>query len=289
MHASEERKQGTLYIVATPIGNLEDITLRALRILKEVDLIAAEDTRHSRILANAYQIKTPMISLHEHNERSRSEQVISKIQQGMNVAYISDAGSPCISDPGHLLVQRAVEYQIKIVPVPGPSALTAALSVCGFPSDEFLFCGFLPSREHKRRLFLESVARQEQTLVFYESPSRIPALLDDIRDVLGDRRIVTARELTKVYEEISRGLVSEVAAMISERKTKGEFTVIVQGAFPEKVLLTDQEIEERLTQILENRSLSLRDAVSEMVRQTGESRKKIYQVAVKIRKISDSH
>lgn len=274
-------------MVATPIGNLEDITLRALRVLKEVDLIAAEDTRHSRILLNAYNIKTPLISLHEHNEKERSELIVSRIKNGISIAYISDAGTPCISDPGYHLVHIALENQISVIPVPGPSALITALSVCGFPADHFLFCGFLPPKENKRRRFLESIKDEEKTIIFYESPARIIDALKDVYDVLGDRQIVVARELTKVFEEIKRGWISDIVTERSVSKAKGEFTVILQGAFHGPVSLTDDEIQEKLLQLWAERTISLRDAVAEIVRRTGLSRKKVYDMAVKIRQAPD--
>jgi 16S rRNA (cytidine1402-2'-O)-methyltransferase len=285
MNKSAGEKQGTLYMVATPIGNLEDMTLRALRILKEVDLIAAEDTRHSRILLSAFNIKTPLISLHEHNEKERSALIISRIEQGMSVAYISDAGTPCISDPGYHLVNFARENKINVVPVPGPSALIAALSVCGFPADQFLFCGFLPPKENKRRRFLESIRAEEKTVVLYESPSRIMDTLKDVNDVLGDRQIVVARELTKVFEEIRRGRISDILSQVPVGKAKGEFTIILQGASLEPVSLTDDQIQEKLLSLWEDSPISLRDSVAEVVRQTGLSRKKIYDMAVKIRPV----
>ncbi|MEE9911479.1 MAG: 16S rRNA (cytidine(1402)-2'-O)-methyltransferase [Deltaproteobacteria bacterium] len=287
MNESANEKQGMLYMVATPIGNLEDITLRALRVLKEVDLIAAEDTRHSRILLNAYDIKTPLISLHEHNEQERSALIVSRIKDGMSVAYISDAGTPCISDPGYRLVSVAQENNIRVVPIPGPSALIAALSACGFPADQFLFCGFLPPKENKRRRFLESVKDEEKSIIFYESPSRMTDTLQVVHDVLGDRQVVVARELTKLFEEIKRGTVSDILAEVSAIKCKGEFTVILQGSFPEPVSLTDDEIRERLRQLMEKGSLSVRDAVAGVVRQTGLSRKKVYDIAVKYREVPD--
>jgi len=289
MQKSVEKKQGTLYMVATPIGNLEDITLRALRVLKEVDLVAAEDTRHSRILLSAYDIKTPLISLHEHNEKERSALIISRIKDGMSVAYISDAGTPCISDPGYHLVNFAVENEINVIPIPGPSAVIAALSVCGFPSDHFLFCGFMPPRENKRRQFMESIKAEEKTILFYESPARIMDVLNDIYDVFGDRQIVVARELTKVFEEIKRGRVSGILEDMALSKARGEFTVILQGAVHEPVSLTDDEIQEKLLQLWGQRSISLRDAVADVVQQTGLSRKKVYDLAVKIRPVSDKY
>ncbi len=276
-------------MVATPIGNLEDITVRALRVLKEVDLIAAEDTRHSRILLSAYDIKTPLISLHEHNEKERSALIISKIKDGISVAYISDAGTPCISDPGYHLVNFAAENKIKVIPVPGPSAVIAALSVCGFPADHFLFCGFMPPRENKRRQFLESIKSEEKTIIFYESPARIMDVLNDIYGVFGDRQIVVAREMTKVFEEVTRGRVSGILETMALSKARGEFTVILPGAVHEPVSLTDDGIQEKLLQLWGQKSISLRDAVADVVKQTGLSRKKVYDLAVKIRPVSDKN
>ena len=282
MNESANENQGTLYIVATPIGNLEDITLRALRVLKEVDLIAAEDTRHSKILMTTYDIRTPLISLHEHNEQERSFQIVSKIQSGMSVAYISDAGTPCISDPGYRLVNFAVENKVRVVPVPGPCAAIAALSACGFPTDQFSFYGFLPPKENKRRHFLESIKGQENLILFYESPSRIAATLQDVYAILGDRQIVVAREMTKVFEEIKRGRVSHLVSEWSTKKAKGEFTVIVEGFFHEPDSLTGDEVQEKLEKLLAEGSMSVRDAVADVVRQTGLSRKKVYNIAIKI-------
>lgn len=287
MNKDSAEKQGTLYIVATPIGNLEDITLRALRVLKEVDLIAAEDTRHSRILMMAYDIKTPLISLHEHNEQERSSVIVSKIKTGMSVAYVSDAGTPCISDPGYRLVNSAMENKIRVVPIPGASAAVAALSACGLPAEQFLFCGFLPPRENKRRRFLESVKDEERLIVFYESPSRIAATLHDVYDMLGDRQIVVARELTKTFEEIKRGRISQLLSEWPENKAKGEFTVIVQGSFHEQTLPADDEIRQRLEKLLTPGTVSVRDAVADIVRQTGLSRKKVYDIAIKIQQFPE--
>jgi 16S rRNA (cytidine1402-2'-O)-methyltransferase len=289
MNQRDDGKKGILYMVATPIGNLEDITVRALRVLREVDLIAAEDTRHSRILLSAYNIRTPLVSLHEHNERERSMLIISKIENGMSVAYVSDAGTPCVSDPGYRLAAAALENSIRVVPVPGPSAVAAALSVCGFPADQFLFCGFLPPKSNPRRRFLESVRDAGQTLIFYESPARITETMQDIHEVLGDRDAVVARELTKMFEEIRRGKVSDIAAQMSGGKARGEFTVIVGGASREPVSLTDGEIQERLLRFKKGKSVSLRDAVADVVRQTGLPRKRIYDMALKCFSASDEN
>jgi probable S-adenosylmethionine-dependent methyltransferase, YraL family len=274
-------EKGILYVVATPIGNLEDISLRAIRTLKEVDLIAAEDTRHTRKLLNAYKISTPLISLHEHNEKEKSELIISKINSGMNVAYVSDAGTPGVSDPGHYLIGFAQDENIRVIPIPGPSAVITALSASGFSADNFLFCGFMPARENKRRKLMESLKDEERTVVFYESPMRFSDSLKTLQEVLGDREIVMARELTKMFEEIKRGKISEFLA--GKTKIKGEITIIIQGGQKAPVTLTDEEIINKLKSFSRNKQLSLRDAVAEVVSQTSISKKKVYDLALRLR------
>jgi len=281
MERRTEKGHGCLYVVATPIGNLEDITLRALRVLREADLIAAEDTRHSRILLRAYDISKPLLSLHEHNEKERSTLLVSKIMQGMNVAYISDAGTPCISDPGRILVQSALEENICVIPVPGPSAVMSALSVCGFPAERFSFIGFLPPRKAPRRRFLESIRKEEKALVFFESPARIAEMLQDVLDMLGDRQVVVAREMTKIFEEIRQGHLSEILPDLSGGRTKGEYTVILMGYSLKPVSLSDEEIRNKLLKKQVEKKLSMRDAVAEIVLETGLPRKKVYNLMVK--------
>ena len=275
--------RGLLYIVATPIGNLEDITLRAIRILKEVELIAAEDTRHTKKLLNAYKIETPLISLHQHNEREKSELIIAKMKGGMNVAYVSDAGTPCVSDPGYQLVSFAQAQNIRIVPIPGPSALITAMSAAGIPADNFSFCGFLPARENQRRLFLESLKDNERTIVFYESPTRFISTLKDIYGILGNREIVVARELTKIFEEIKRGEVIDFIKYYGENKIRGEFTVILRSVKKTPIYYTDEEIEKKLMLLWEDENISLRDAVNQVVEKTGLQKKKVYDLALKLR------
>jgi len=221
--------KGTLYIVSTPIGNLEDITLRALGVLREVDLIAAEDTRHTGLLLRHFGIEKPLTSYFEGNELKKRDFILSRLKQGDRIALVSDAGTPGISDPGFRLVQAAIENQIPIVPIPGPSAVIAALSVSGLPTDAFLFKGFLPHKSKKRRDLLKQLEEIKETLIFYESPHRLTEALKDILDILGDREIVLTRELTKVYEEILRGRVSEIQGRISQRKLKGEITLVISG------------------------------------------------------------
>ena len=229
-----DSKKGTLYIVSTPIGNLEDITLRALRILKEVDLIAAEDTRHTGLLLRHFSIHTPLTSYFEGNEMKKREFILSKLNQGDRIALVSDAGTPGISDPGYRLVRLAIEHEIPVIPIPGPSATITALSVSGLPTDAFLFKGFLPNKSKKRRDLLKQLEEVKETLIFYESPHRIQETLKDIFETLGDREIVLTRELTKLYEEILRGKVSKIVNWIAERKIKGEITLAISGKTGQK-------------------------------------------------------
>ena len=219
----------TLFIVSTPIGNLEDITLRALRILKEVDLIAAEDTRQTGLLLKHFGIQTPLTSYFEGNELKKKEFILFKLKQGNRIALVSDAGTPGISDPGFRLISLAIENEIPIIPIPGPSAVITALSISGLPTDAFLFKGFLPHKSKKKRDLLLQLEAVRETIVLYESPHRISETLEDILNILGDREIVLTRELTKVYEEILRGKVSEVRNQIGERRLKGEITLVVSG------------------------------------------------------------
>ncbi len=232
-------KKGTLYIVSTPIGNREDITLRALRILKEVDLIAAEDTRHTGLLLRHFGIQTPLTSYFEGNELKKKEFILSKLRQGHSIALVSDAGTPGISDPGFRLIQTTIENQISTVPIPGPSALIAALSVSGLPTDAFLFKGFLPHKSKKRKALLKQLEEVRETLILYESPHRLSETLNDIFETLGDREMVLTRELTKVYEEVLRGKVSEIKNQIGQRKLKGEMTLVISGKTRKR---TDEEL-----------------------------------------------
>ena len=220
---------GTLYIVATPIGNLEDITLRALRVLGEVALIAAEDTRTSRVLLRHYDIKTPLTSYHEHNKLSKLDAIFEALATG-DVALVSDAGTPGISDPGYELIREAIARGIRVEPLPGASALVAALVASGLPTDGFLFLGFPPRKNRARREFLAAVAAERRTLLLYESPNRLTDLLAAIHETLGDRPVSVARELSKIYEEHRRGPVSEVLAHYRDNPPRGEIVVVVGGA-----------------------------------------------------------
>ncbi|MDO8461562.1 MAG: 16S rRNA (cytidine(1402)-2'-O)-methyltransferase [Deltaproteobacteria bacterium] len=220
---------GILYIVATPIGNLEDITLRALRILKEVDLIACEDTRHTLKLLNHFEIKKPLVSYFEHNQVRRTPQIVAELGKGRNVALVSDAGTPAISDPGFPLVREAIAQGVTVVPIPGPSAVIAALSAAGLPTDSFQFIGFLPPKSGRRHNLLESFKEEEATLVIYESPHRILKTLEEASQVFGQRPAVLARELTKIYEEFMRGTLWELLERVRQSPPKGEMVLLIAG------------------------------------------------------------
>ena len=221
---------GTLYLVATPLGNLEDITMRALKTLREVDLIAAEDTRRAKILLNHYQITTPVTSYFEHTSLKKTQSLLAQLKEGKDLALISEAGTPSISDPGYRLTRLAIENTVQVTPIPGPSAVITALSASGLPTHSFIFEGFVPRKTAKRRKLFLSLEAQQRTLVFYESPRRLITTLQDLLQVLGDRQIVVARELTKMFEEIVRGNTSEVIDLFEGKTIKGEITILVEGS-----------------------------------------------------------
>ena len=284
---SQERSPGILYIVSTPIGNLEDITLRALRVLKEVDRIAAEDTRRTRQLLSHYGIHKPLLSYHEHNRRMREESLLEELRKGRNIALVTDAGTPGISDPGEDLVRRAVKESIPLVPIPGPSAMVAALSVSGLPTESFLFYGFLPSKPPARQKFLLSLKDRPETLIFYESPRRLRSFLEDAFRILGDRRLMVAREMTKLYEEVYRGTVSEVLKDLGEEEIKGEVTIVLEGAtLPAKV--DGPAIEEALEIYYREMGLSMKEAIDRVAEELGVSKKEVYRESLRVkRKVRD--
>jgi len=272
-----------LYIVATPIGNLEDMTYRAVRILGEVDLIAAEDTRHSLKLLNHFSISKPMTSYFDHNQQFKGERILNALRQGKSVALISDAGTPCVSDPGYQLVRDAVAKNIPVVPIPGACAAVAALSASGLPTDRFTFAGFPPSRQGKRRSFLAEMANLPGTLVLYEAPHRLEDTLRDILAVFGDRQIVVAREITKFYEELLRGSVREVVENLAEKKVRGEVVILIaQG---EAIHKESEPLTVILRRLMVSGELSVRDAARKASDLTGVSRSEAYSEAVKLREV----
>lgn len=279
MRALKEGAVGTLYLVGTPIGNLEDITLRALRILREVSLIAAEDTRHTRKLLARYDIHTPTTSYFEHNKLTKLDPILSALEAG-DVALVSDAGMPGISDPGYELVRAALERGFPVVPVPGPSAIVAALAASGLPTDAFVYLGFLPRKAGERRRMLESLREERRTLVLYEAPHRLLDTLADILDTLGDRPVAVARELTKVHEEIWRGMVSGARAHFAEHGPRGEFTLIVAGA-SEPQAWSEEQVRAALAERLAA-GWSARDAIADVAARSGWRRRSLYQIARQI-------
>lgn len=270
--------KGTLYLVATPIGNLEDITVRALRVLREVPLIAAEDTRQTRKLLERYDIHQPMISYFEHNERARVGLLIERLQHE-DVALVSEAGMPGISDPGYALVRAAIEAGIRVVPVPGPSAPIAALAASGLPTDQFVYLGFLPRRPGERRRFLAEVRGEPRTLVAFEAPHRLIESLRDIAGELGDRPLAVARELTKVHEEFVRGRVSDVLRHFEHEPPRGELTLVIGGAPEAEPADLSRELQRLIAEGLSNR-----DIVARLVAETGLPRRQIYQLLLDARK-----
>ena len=268
---------GAIYLVATPIGNLEDITLRALRTLKEVDLIACEDTRHTRRLLNHFDIHKRLLSYHEHNETRRAAELVRQARQGKNIAVVSDAGMPAIADPGYRVVTEAIAAGVPVVPIPGPVAVETALAASGLPTDAFRFGGFLPAKKTQRRKTLRAMAHSTATLVFYEAPHRILETLADVKTILGERPIVVARELTKIHEEFLRGPTSEVLAELQSRKTvKGEITLLIgRGTVePEK----KQTVHQRVAELTEKQGLSKMDAIKQAARERGISKRQAYHL-----------
>jgi 16S rRNA (cytidine1402-2'-O)-methyltransferase len=271
---------GTLYLVSTPIGNLEDITHRAVRLLGEVELIACEDTRHTQKLLNHYGIKTRTISYHEHNERERAAELLKLIDAGSDVAIVSDAGTPGISDPGFRLARLAIESGARVVPVPGASALITALVASGMPTDEFFFGGFLPSRSGARRTRLSDLGSLPATLIFYEGPHRIAATLKDAYEILGEREAVVARELTKMHEEVVRGRLSELAErFLSPENARGEMVLIIDRTVIKSESTNNDPVVNiaSLVAALEAEGLDHRAALKKAARELGVSRAEAYR------------
>lgn len=274
--------KGKLYVVSTPIGNLEDISLRAIRTLKEVDLIACEDTRNTRKLLSHYQIKKPLTSYHEHNEKEKAEELLRQLRTGKNIALVSDAGTPGISDPGFRLVKAASENGIDVISVPGPSAAVAALSVSGLPTSSFSFFGFLPKTKNKKEDFLKEIRGLEQTLIFYESSRRVIDTLVSIFEVFGDRQISVSRELTKMFEETIMGKISNVIERLRDKITlKGEFTIVVGGNRGEYEEASLEDLEKEISMYKE-RGFSLKKTVEELAMKSKLPKNRLYREALKI-------
>ncbi|MGC9969689.1 MAG: 16S rRNA (cytidine(1402)-2'-O)-methyltransferase [Bryobacteraceae bacterium] len=266
---------GTLYLVATPIGNLEDITLRALRILREVDLIACEDTRQTRKLLDHYGIHKPTVSFHEHNERARALELLEKLRNEARIALVSDAGTPLVSDPGYRLVAEAFEHGIRVEPIPGPSAVLAALAASGLPTDAFHFGGFLPARSSPRRKALAALKDEPATLVFFEAPHRIRETLADIDEVLGPRPVVLAREITKIHEQFLRGTAGELRQ--ADIPLKGEFTLLIgkAAAPPHDDTPVADAIAARISA-----GMSRMEAIKSVARDRGLSKREVYRLTL---------
>ena len=273
-------RKGTLYLVATPIGNLEDITVRALRLLGEADLIACEDTRHTAKLLNHYGIRKPTVSYHQHNEASRADELLKRLQQGAQIVLVSDAGTPTVSDPGHRLVSLCLENQIPVVPIPGPSAVVAALAASGLPSEEFLFVGFLPSRSAARREILDNLAKENHTLVLYEAPHRLVDTLSDALESLGRRQAVIAREMTKIHEEFLRGDLAELLVRVQQRQIRGEITLLIGPPLPgteTNYELSAAPLRERVEQIMREREIDRKAALKVAARERGLTKREAYK------------
>ena len=276
--AQDNSQTGCLYLVATPIGNLEDITLRAIRVLKEADLIACEDTRQTQKLLQHYAIHKEMISYHAHNELTRAPELVIQLEQGAQVALVSDAGTPVVSDPGHRLVVLCLRHHIPVVPIPGPSALVAALAASGLPSDEFLFVGFLPPRAGARRKKLDALKAEPRALVLYEAPHRLADTLSDAAEILGSRHAVVAREVTKILEEFLRGTLAELRDAAKERAPRGEITLII-GPPEEGALETVSAVslKERVAQLEAESGLDRKAALKQAARERGLGKRDAYK------------
>jgi 16S rRNA (cytidine1402-2'-O)-methyltransferase len=276
-----EAKPGTLFVVSTPLGNLEDITLRALRVLKEADLIAAETVEHTRNLCRHYGIATKLTSFNQHNQRAKGPELIEELKSGRSVALVTNAGTPAISDPGVFLVAFAVKEGIRVCPVPGPSAVAAALSASGMRADTFLFFGFLSHRSGKRKKELATLKSLPHTLVFFEAPHRLKEMLADLREVLGDRPMVLHKEMTKVFERAVEGSVGSVISRLDEEEPRGEYTLVVAGSEEkEKAATLDEEVQQRMATLLKAGAMSLKDIAQEISAGTGVEYRKVYKACL---------
>ena len=271
---------GKLFIIATPIGNLEDITIRALRTLRQVDVIAAEDTRHTRQLLSKYKIHKRMIACHDHNEAQMAERILDILRAGQNIALVSDAGTPGISDPGFELVRRVVSEGCECVPIPGPSALTSALSISHLPVNEFIFLGFLPKKPGIRKRLIEKVKNERKSLVFFLSPHNALVVISNLNDFLGDRPILLCRELTKVHEEIWRGSLADLRNKFTSISPRGEMTLILSGSIDERVQVTDNDLRQAIKSALNSESGDRRSIIKCLANRFGRSAREIYRLSL---------
>ncbi len=274
---------GTLYVVATPIGNMEDITLRALNVLHQVDLIAAEDTRHTGKLLKYHNIKNHLISYHEHNEKERTPLLVERIESGASIALVSNAGTPTVSDPGYMLLQSAVEKGIRVIPIPGASAGVTALSISGLPTDSFIFIGFPAKKKAKRLKQLQELVHEKRTLIFYENPGRILTFMEELAEVMGDRYGVFCREMTKLHEEFLRGRLSELIDSLSHRPgVKGECTLLVKGCEENKEVPKDVILVE-LIEALNKKGAKISEVSRNVAKKYGLSKNRVYEMALKLK------
>jgi len=277
---------GCLFVVGTPIGNLEDISLRALRVLREADQIACEDTRHTRKLLEHYDIHRPLISYHEHNETTRAPELVAALEHGAKIALVTDAGTPMVSDPGYHLVQLCVRHGIPVVPIPGPSALLAALCASGLPAEQFVFAGFLPSRKGERRRALERLRLEERTIVLYEAPHRAAESLTDALEILGDRPACLAREITKIHEEFQRGSLAQLAEQARSKPPRGEITLILgppEAQQAAKLQESAQTMAQRVEELMRQANLNRKEALKLAARERGLTRRAAYEQMIEAR------
>jgi len=290
MAISNQKDSGILYLCATPIGNMEDITIRVLNVLRSADLVAAEDTRRTRKILSRYHIKNKLISYHQHNQTEKGMHLIALLKEGKNIALTSDAGTPGISDPGSELVKAAIREGIRVESLPGPAAFLVALITSGMNTDRFVFEGFLPRKKSKRQEAIRKLSDESRTIILYESPHRIQALLQEISTYMGERQIALCRELTKKFEEILRGRASDLIAIVAENPPRGEYTIVIDGHPPKEAdkqsmkngLLEEPEDIENLLRSFIEKGMTKRDAVQEVVMKTGLKKKDVYAISLKI-------
>ena len=269
---------GTLFVVSTPIGNLEDITLRALRVLKSVDMIIAEKSVHTKRLCDYYGIRTRCATCHQHNQKAKTPELIRLLKSGHDLAIVTDAGTPGISDPGPYLIDQAAREDIAVSPIPGPSAVIAALSVSGFQSDQFIFVGFLPNKSGKRKKKLKGLLSERNTMVFYEAPHRVRAMLNDFSEIFGPRQMVMLREMTKIFEDVKRGAACDILEHLTQENTKGEFTLVVEGKKKEeKDAALSKEVLDRIEKLLTEGALTLKDISNLLSDEEGLAYRQVYK------------